>query len=59
MEFQNGERSSDIQDRRGQGGGGGGAKVGLSLGAIVVLGVVDGAVADVQRAVGVRPMDGR
>jgi predicted metalloprotease len=43
MEFQNGGRSSDIQDRRGGqrgGGGGGGAKVGLSLGAVVVLGVV-------------------
>jgi predicted metalloprotease len=41
MEFNNEGRASDIQDRRGQsGGGGGGRRAGLSLGGLVVVGII-------------------
>lgn len=40
MEFNNEGRASDIQDRRGGGGGGGGRRAGLSLGGLVVVGII-------------------
>lgn len=40
MDFNNDGRASDIQDRRGSSGGGGGGKIGLSLGGLVIVGVI-------------------